>query len=159
MPILYEHKGKTKYKEHLINKDLEQYGNIKWIEYIIIKNGKNKLLEYIETLFNICEVNHRWLNKSFIELFLERNPNIKKMGIIFQRLKIVLEKQLKINHNNVYKLDNFLETIQSNIYTICYYYCNQFKNNESGEIILDNIQWIYNNTYYNPIDITTFIIE
>ena len=83
------------------------------------------------------------------------------MGIIFQRLKIVLEKQTKMwcaqmNHINIYKLDNLLETIQTNIYSICYYYCCQFKNDKLEDIILNNIDWVENITYYNPIDINTF---
>jgi hypothetical protein len=37
IPLIKEHKSNNKYMEHLLMKNIEKYGHIKWIEYIIIE--------------------------------------------------------------------------------------------------------------------------
>lgn len=142
-------KNNTKHME-LLSLDiniLKKYANLSWGHYIIDNIGKDKLISFLDKLFQYTKNNY-FLSKSFYDLFLERYPEIKKIGIIFQRLKIVLEKNKYYDINNIYKLDKFVDNYQTIIYSLCMNYVDNYKNNNINKIIINiNI----NEKLLNPI--------
>jgi hypothetical protein len=54
---------------------------------------------------------------TIINTFIENNDEIKKLGIIFQRLKVIVEKMEKLKHIDLYKFDMVCDEIQTYIYS------------------------------------------
>ena len=153
IPKIYNIKSKSKHMEYLINDDKSifiKYANLPWIEYIESIIDINKIEEFINKLYNYINYNIEWFGTScWLNVFLDKYPDIKKMGIIFQKFKILLEKIHK--NPDIYKLDIFVEMIQSSIYSLCKYYYDNFKNSNNNIIKIKNIEWIDNPEYYKPI--------
>lgn len=119
---------------------LKKYAMLSWGSFLLDKIGYDKLLIYLNDLYKYIKKNN-FLSESFYDLFLERYPEIKKIGIIFQRLKIVLEKnkEFDISLENIYKLDRYVDYYQTIIYSLCMNYIDNFKNNNINKIIINNI--------------------
>jgi hypothetical protein len=142
----------TKHLELLIYgyEDLKKYAIISWGHFIIDKIGEDKLILYLNNLYEYVN-NNNFLSHPFYDLFLERYPEIKKIGIIFQRLKIVLKKNkyYEISMENIYKLDKIVDYYQTIIYSLCMNYIENYKNNNINKIIINiNI----NEELLNPIN-------
>jgi hypothetical protein len=117
---------------------LKKYAIHSWGNFIIDKVGYDKLISFLKLLYEYVKNNY-FLNMPFYDLFLERYPDIKKFGIIFQRLKIVLEKinNYNISIENIYKLDKFVDYYQTIIYSLCINYIDNYKNNNINKIIIN----------------------
>ncbi len=117
---------------------LRKYACLSWGSFLLDKIGYDKLISFLKLLFEYVN-NNNFLNVPFYDLFLERYPEIKKIGIIFQRLKIVLEKnkEFDISIENIYKLDSYVDYYQTIIYSLCMNYIDNFKNNNINKIIIN----------------------
>ncbi len=143
---------KTKHYELLtINDEIfNKYSILPWSDYLIDMVGKEKLSIFLNKLLLYIEKNYIWFEDSWLISFIKKYPIIKKMGIIFQRFKIVLEKIKNISHPDIYKLDSFVETIQTLIYSLCIQYIDNFKN-MNIELINIKLDWIDNEYFYQSI--------
>lgn len=128
------------------------YACIGWSNYLIDVVGIVNLRQYIESLIQYIEKSIYWYCEgSWFNTFLFNYPEIKKLGIIFQKFKIVLEKISLMPDKfkqDIYKLDIFVDTIQSAIYSICMYYIQNYFRSNSNHIIIRNIEWIDNEYLY-----------
>ncbi len=118
----------TKYNELLgyYNKELfYKYATLPWSTYLIDKFGIDNINIFLNKLLKYIQNNKEWFITSYLDTFLEKNPEIKKWGILFQRNKIILEKKTLQKDPDIYKLDTEVEYLQQIIYTLCYNYrCN-----------------------------------
>lgn len=114
-----KHNELIKYNKTIFNK----YMVLRWGCFLIDTVGKKELIIFLDTLYNKIK-NDNHLKKSYYDLFLEKHPEIKNYGIIYHRLKIVLEKYsiYKLSLNDIYKLDYIVDYVQRIIYTICMNY-------------------------------------
>jgi hypothetical protein len=129
--LLLNIQNDTKYNElsSYYNKELfYKYATLPWSTYLIDKFGINNINIFLNKLFNYIQNNKEWFIVSYFDTFLDKCPEIKKLGILFQRNKIILEKKSKLNDYDIYKLDAEVEHIQQTIYSLCYYYRNKFNN-------------------------------
>ncbi len=135
-------KNKTKHMELLSYEYdiLKKYAILSWGHFVIDKVGYDKLILFLNNLYQHVKNNY-FLNMPFYDLFLERYPLIKKIGIIFQRLKIVLEKTkyFDMSIENIYKLDKYVDYLQTIIYSLCMNYIDNYKNNNINKIIINII--------------------
>lgn len=131
-----------------------KYAMLSWGTFLLDKLD-NKLILYLEKLYEYVKENEYWLNKSFYSLFLERHPEINNIGIIYHRLKIILEKYKIFNIllEDIYKLDYIVDYIQTIIYTLCINYIDNFKNNKLiNNIIFNQILLEKLNLFIEPIN-------
>lgn len=136
------------------NNIFRKYAMFSWGTFLIDKFD-NKLISYLEKLYEYVKENDYWLNNSFYILFLERNPEINNIGIAYHRLKIVLEKYKFFNIllEDIYKLDYIVDYIQTIIYTLCVNYIDNFKKNFSNNFIFNEILLEKINQFIEPINI------
>ncbi len=132
----------TKHMELLTYKIdvFKKYAMLSWGNFIIDNIGYDELISFMKLLYDYVKNNY-FLSKSFYDLFLENYPEIKKVGIIYQRLKIILEKTKdnNISIENIYKLDKIVDNYQTIIYSLCMNYVNNYKNNININKIIINI--------------------
>ncbi len=152
----------TKHMELLTYKIdvFKKYAMLSWGNFIIDTIGYDELISFLKLLYNYVKNNY-FFSKSFYDLFLENYPEIKKIGIIYQRLKIVLEKTKNnnISIENIYKLDKIVDYYQTIIYSLCITYVDNYKNNNINSI---NINIIIDENLMNPFyeinnDIISFL--
>ena len=130
------------------------YASKQWSDYIIDIIGKLKLTQIIEYLLKYIENNIEWFGcTSFYDIFLQKYPHIKTIGIIFQKFKIVLEKCVIFKPKLLYIIDNFVEKTQQILYSYCTYYVERFNNNNLELIIFENTDLYKNDVLLNPIEI------
>jgi hypothetical protein len=134
------------------NNIFRKYAMLSWGNFLIDKFD-NKLILYLEKLYEYIKENNYWFDKSFYSLFLERNPEINNIGIIYHRLKIILEKYklFDISLKDIYKIDYITDYIQTIIYTLCINYIININNNINNininELLLEKL-----NKFVEPIN-------
>jgi hypothetical protein len=153
-------KQKTKHYELLTlynNKIFDKYAILSWSHYLIDMVGKEKLIIFLQKLLSYVKKNYIWFEESWLTSFIKKYPIVKKMGIIFQKFKIVLEKIKTISHPDIYKLDSFVDMIQTLIYSLSMNYIDNFKNMNTDIIHISNkFNWINNEYFYQSIIPTNF---
>lgn len=140
------------YKDHIKNSNGYKYNfltsilkqKFKFNDPNIIKYfNKYSIISFYKFLFefefnsNTEEVNS-WLldikkniyqnfqdGNTILDSIISQYPCIKVWGIIFQKFKVILEKETTNNKDYIYKLDIFVDKVQQYIYSIIY---NIFKN-------------------------------
>ncbi len=148
MESILNTKNNSKHMELMTfdNNIFKKYAMLSWGNFLF-DMFDNKLIIYLEKLYENVKENNYWLNKSFYSLFLERNPEINNIGIAYHRLKIILEKYklFNISLEDIYKLDYVVDYIQTIIYTICMNYIQNISFN-IDELLLMKI-----NQFVEPI--------
>lgn len=134
----------------------KKYAILPWGHFLIDIVGMDKLNMFLQKLLSYVEQNYIWFEESWLVAFIKKYPIIKNLGIIFQKFKIVLEKIQKNNHPDIYKLDLFVDMIQTLIYSLSLNYIDNFKNMNTDIIHIKNIDWIDNEYFYKPIIHTDF---
>lgn len=112
-----------KLPKHIDNESFSKYCIKPFYYFLIDKMGLNNLIEFLKIVNCLIDTKNSWFEHDTIfDTFLIKNPEVKKWGIIFQRFKIIVEKMEYIKHKDIYKLNNFVELVQSLLYTTIYYY-------------------------------------
>jgi hypothetical protein len=143
-PIILNTKCLNKHLE-LLSYDKQifiKYSVLNWGYFLIDTIGKNILNVYLTELYEYVK-NDNYLYEPYYCLFLKRNSEIKELGIIYHRLKIILEKnkQFNITLEDIYKIDKVVDYIQTIIYNICLNYINKL-NKPNYEINMELINSI-----------------
>jgi hypothetical protein len=132
------------------NKIMNNFINKKFGTYLIYLFSEDKLIEYLNNVKNIInEKQYYFKFNSLYETFIERNKKILKMGCIYHRFKIILEKIVRYNHKDIYKIDKFVDLIQQYIYSIIIIYNENILINNNSDIVLKNEDKIIKDIYLN----------
>jgi hypothetical protein len=63
-----------------------------------------------------------------------------------------------MRQKGIYELDQFVEIVQTHIYSICRTYVEMYKNASYNTLILPKFDWIENEIFNEPINVRTFIL-
>lgn len=146
-----------KYKIDIFKK----YSAVPWSKFMLDNITYDTIINFLSELKKFIEIKNHWFGvTSWYSTFLKLYPEIKKLGIIFQRFKVVLEKISMNSHKDIYKLDKFVDKIQETIYSICIYHINHMNKDITDKITIKGINdWINNDYFYSPCNSDKFDYE
>ena len=151
---------KCKYNFITKNKIDNIYCSHKFGKYLCDVYGKPIVSNYIKNIYTSIRNRRQYFltHNSFYDYFLYKYPQIKKWGVIYQKYKIILEQITKNNHNDIYKVDSFVENIQCYIYTLIMKYIENFIISDNNDIVLTNEDKFNNDKYLQYYkDLNNFI--
>ena len=132
-------------------KKVNKYCNCTFGTYLIDNIGEENLKKY---LIDIYTEYLKYIDffdyKTMYETFLKKYPKVLEWGIIYHKFKIILEKISCNNHPDIYKVDNFVETVQRYIFTLV---ANHFQNillNNNSDIYIKDEEILSNKRFLVP---------